>query len=210
MTVSAQRTRQREQRESTRQDVLRAADRFLRASPYRELSVEIVMARTGLTRTAFYRHFDDLGDLVLRLLDEVSAELHAVAQRWARNAGAGYPAAAQQALGAVVDFFVEHGPLVRAIGEAASTDPRIEQAYRETFEGFVAMTAAAVDRLMAEGSLAVPDSRALARALNLMNESYLLDEFGREPYGDPALARATLEAVWLRVLRPSGYAGDDT
>ena len=48
----------------------------------------------------------------------------------------------------------------------------------------------------------MPDARAMARALNLMNEAYLLEEFGREPHGDPAVAQATLETVWLRVLGP--------
>ena len=70
-----QRTRQRENRENTRREILAAADRFLRERPYRELSVEVVMAQTGLTRTAFYRHFDDLPALVLRLLADVGAEL---------------------------------------------------------------------------------------------------------------------------------------
>ncbi len=131
-----------------------------------------------------------------------------MAERWVASAGAGYPAAAQQGLAAVVDFFVSHGPLVRAVTEAAASDARIERAYRETLEGLIEITAGAIDRAVAEGLLEVPDSRALARALNLMNETYLLQEFGREPYGDPQVALATLETVWLRVLRPIGYPED--
>jgi hypothetical protein len=33
-----------------------------------------------------------------------------------------------------------------------------------------------------------------------MNEAYLLEEFGRPPIGDPEVALATLETIWLRVL----------
>jgi len=33
-----------------------------------------------------------------------------------------------------------------------------------------------------------------------MNEAYLLQEFGREPFGDREVALATLELVWLRVV----------
>ncbi len=208
VSAAAQRKRQREQRESTRREILEVANRFLRERPYRELSVEVVMAETGLTRTAFYRHFDDVTDLVLRLLGEVARDLQAVAARWAGSAGAGYPTAAKQGLAAVVDFFVSHGPLVRAITEAAASDAQIEQAYRETLEALIEITAGAIDHAVAEGRLAVPDSLALARALNLMNETYLLQEFGREPYGDPQVALATLEMVWLRVLAPSGSAGN--
>src|SRR5436309_16125269 len=110
MSPQAQRTRRREQRESTRRQILDAAERFLRERPYRELSVDVVMTDTGLTRTAFYRHFDDITDLVLRLLGEVGGELFAIAQVWNRTAGAEPPRAAQQALGEVVGFFVRHGP----------------------------------------------------------------------------------------------------
>jgi hypothetical protein len=44
------------------------------------------------------------------------------------------------------------------------------------------------------------DRTRLARALNLMGERYLLDSFGREPFGDPATAVSTLEIIWLRVV----------
>jgi AcrR family transcriptional regulator len=208
VSASAQRTRQREQRENTRREILDVANRFLRDRPYRDLSVEVVMAETGLTRTAFYRHFDDVTDLVLRLLSDVADDLQAVAEQWVTSAGAGYPTAAKRGLAAVVDFFVSHGPLVRAVTEAAAGDARIEQAYRETLEGLIEITAGAIERAVEDGLLKVPNSRALARALNLMNETYLLQEFGREPYGDPEVALATLETVWLRVLQPIGYSGD--
>src|SRR5947209_15887126 len=78
----ARRIRTREQRERTRREILAAAERFLRESPHRDLSVEGVMAQTGLTRTAFYRHFDDVTDLMLRLMDELRRELLTTAERW--------------------------------------------------------------------------------------------------------------------------------
>ena len=193
---------QREQRDQTRHDVLRAAERFLRRRPFRGLSIDVVMSDTGLTRTGFYRHFDDVTDLVLRLLDDVTEELQAVGMRWAQRAGAGYPVAAREAIAAIVEFFVAHGTLVRAISEAAASDVRIELAYRHALDGLVELTTIAIGRLRDERGLEVPDARAMALALNLMNEAYLLHEFGREPLGDAENARATLETVWLRVLGP--------
>ena len=59
VSISAQRARQREQREVTRRRILDAAEELLRRRAFRDLSVEAVMAETGLTRTAFYRHFDE-------------------------------------------------------------------------------------------------------------------------------------------------------
>jgi AcrR family transcriptional regulator len=194
--VAARRARQREQRADTRRAILDAAERLLRERPFRELSVDALMAQTELTRTAFYRHFDDVTDVVLRLLGEVGQELMGIAERWSASAGVDMPAPAREALAAIVDFFVRHGPLVRATAEAASYDERIEAAYRASLERFVTLTVDGLDRLVAKGRLSVPDTRSLARALNLMNQAYLLETFGREP-GDPQLALATLEAVWL-------------
>jgi TetR/AcrR family transcriptional regulator, ethionamide resistance regulator len=201
MSSPARRARHREQRESTRREILAAADRFLRERPYRELSVEVVMSETGLTRTAFYRHFDDVTDLVLRLLTDLGSELYAIAERWSAVAGSNYPSPAHAGLAGIVDFFARNGPLVRAIREAATTDEQIERAYRGALEAFIDTTTETFDRLVQAAQLEVPDTGALARALNLMNEAYLVDEFGRGE-GDPELALATLSTVWLGAIGP--------
>lgn len=202
MSTSLQRTRRREQRENTRREILAAADRLLRERPYRELSVEVVMAETDLTRTAFYRHFDDITDLVLRLLEDVGRELYAVAEHWRDTSGRNYPEPAREALRGIVKFFTRHGTLVRAIADAAPTDERIERGYRGALQAFIELTASGFDDLVARGQLEPFDTLALSRALNLMNEAYLLAEFGAEPFGDPGAAFRTLDTVWLGALGP--------
>jgi TetR/AcrR family transcriptional regulator, ethionamide resistance regulator len=204
VSTPAQRARRRAKRESTRGEILAAADRLLREQPYRELSVDVVMASTSLTRTAFYRHFDDVTDLVLQLLADVGHELFALAERWSEAAGTADLTAARGGLAGIVDFFVRHGPLVRAFAEAGAADEQIEQAYRGALDTFTEFTRQTLDRLAQDGWLQVPDTGALARALNLMNEAYLLHEFGREPFGDREVALETLQTVWLRVVGPTG------
>ncbi len=208
VSSTSRRTRQREQREGTRREILVAADRFLRERPYRELTIDVVMAQTELTRTAFYRHFDDVTDLVLRLMADLGTELGAVAERWGASAGSSVPLAAHEGLTGIVDFFIRHGPLVRAVSEAAATDEQIERAYRALLESLIETTVRALDRLVDSGRLRVPDTRALARALNLMNAAYLLHEFGRPPFGTREVALATLETVWLRVAGPPAWTAD--
>lgn len=100
-------------------------------------------------------------------------------------------------------FFERHGPLLRAVADAAVTDERIERGYRGFVESFIELTAQGLRELEARGEVEGVDVDALARALNLMNEAYLLDEFGREPYGDPEVVAATLEAVWMRAMKPT-------
>jgi AcrR family transcriptional regulator len=208
VSSAEQRSRHHQQRQATRQEILIAADDFLREHPYRELSVEVVMSASGLTRTAFYRHFDDVTDLVLRLLDNVGAELYAVGERWIQDAQAGigvenaFQDAARLGLRRVVDFFHQNGPLIRAIGEAATTDERIERAYNGLLDRFTELTAYGLERMVGDGRIEPLDPWPVARALNLMNERYLLAEFGRLPGGDPDRALATLETIWMRTIEP--------
>jgi AcrR family transcriptional regulator len=200
MSSPAVRSKRREQRENTRRDILAAAEQLLRERPYRELSVDLVMAQTGLTRTAFYRHFDDIPDLVLRLLAEVGRELYANGERWRGGAFDDFADATHEGLIGIVDFFVREGRLLRAVADAASTDEQIERGYGEFLDAFTKLIAEGFDAMAERGLLDVPDTHALALALNLMNERYLLDVFGREPIGDRDVALATLETVWLRVV----------
>jgi AcrR family transcriptional regulator len=202
VSSSAQRLRHREQREQTRQQILVAADRQLRDRPYRELSVETVMADTGLTRTAFYRHFDDVPDLVLRLLEDVGRELYEIAERWLEGSAEDFQSAAREGLRGIVAFFVRHGPLVAAVAEGAVTDEGIEAGYHSFIEAFITLTERGFAGMIERGQTDPFPTAALARALNLMNERFLLDQLGREPRGDPAEVLATIETVWLRSMGP--------
>src|SRR5215210_1086478 len=125
----------------------RTAARMLGERPYRDLSVEGVMAEAGLSRTVFYRHFDGLPELVLSRLDAVARELSA-----ALSAEPG-PGFTRQVLEAAVDAYARHGGLLRAVAEAASHDEAIERAYRGVIEHFTAMMARLVQDGMATGRI---------------------------------------------------------
>jgi hypothetical protein len=104
-----------------------------------------------------------------------------------------------------VAVYERHGPLMRAIAEAAAAgDERIaagRAAWRERFNELVA------DVLRAAPGLAGASDESLAetaRALNAMNENYLLDAFGRSPRVSPETAAATLTTIWSALLRREG------
>ena len=200
MSSARIRTQRRAKREQTRQQILDVAEAFLREHPFRELSLDVVMSQTELTRTAFYRHFDDVTELVLQLLADVGTELYDIGRDWAAAVRTDFGAAAREGLRGVVAFFERHGPLVRAVADAAATDEHVEIAYGAFLGAFDELIAGGLDGMVARGELEACDTHALARALNRMNERYLLDEFGREPIGDPATALATLELIWMRTV----------
>src|SRR5688572_12189844 len=105
MTVATQRVKRRQLREETRRQILDAALAFLRGHSYRELSVDEVMALTGHTRTVFYRHFADIPDLMLTLIDEVGGQVVEVAAQWADSDGPVGPDEARARLALFVDFY---------------------------------------------------------------------------------------------------------
>lgn len=207
MSSAQQGSPDRQQHQNTRREILAATDRFLRERPYRELSVDGLMAQVGLADTEFQRHFDDLTELVLSLLTDKGGELYGVAQRWLQESQTEQQAdalnrAAHFWLQAIVHFFYRNGPLVRALSEAAITDERIERAYNDFLDRYTELTAMGLERMISEGRIEPLDPWPVARALNLMNERYLLDEFGHGTAGNPELALATLETIWLRALAP--------
>jgi AcrR family transcriptional regulator len=60
----------RESKELTRQALLRAALKLLSRNSYDSISLREVTREAGITPTAFYRHFDDMEELGLELVEQ--------------------------------------------------------------------------------------------------------------------------------------------
>jgi len=173
-----------------RERIVAAAERRLRERPYRELGVDTLMAEAGLSRTIFYRHFDGLASVVLSLLAEIEADL-------AEALAAASPTHLRDVLNAAIIAYARHGAFLRAIDHAAGHDPAIEVAYRAMQDRFTETMAGQLEAAMDAGRVARGDPHELARALNLMNQHYLLETVGRDPGFNRFLALDTLLAVWL-------------
>src|SRR3954454_19563022 len=163
----ARRAAARTRREAARERIVAAAERLLRDRPYRELSVEEVMAEAELSRTIFYRHFDGLPELVLSLFDAITQELMAELQ------AAPGPGATRGILQAAVDAYAEHRGLLRAVDEAARHEAGIEAAHPAVVRAFTPVMAGHIEEGMAAGRIRRGNAHELARALNLMNGNYL-------------------------------------
>jgi AcrR family transcriptional regulator len=209
--VSGERAPRRRRRpEEAERAILAAARSFLEERPFREMTVEGVMVRTGLSRPAFYAYFRDRYDLVARLLEGIGGLLFAVDWRWLSGDASGGREAAGEVLAAALhrgsETFVQYGPVLRAISDAAVQDPRVEEVYRYgLIERFARAVAARVSRDVEAGiSPADLDPEETARALVLMTERYLLDAFG-SPADRPSPERTetilgALEKIWIRTL----------
>ena len=185
----------RQTRQESRDRIVRAAEQLVRKRSYSDLTVDELMSEAGLGRTIFYRHFDDLGDLLMRTSREAieqlwEAQSRLIAQR---------PGDPRPAFEAAAEVYQQHGPLLRCVREAAAVDERVAEGYeamRRRFDDFAEQALREVMRDNAPRDLA-----ETARALNLMNETYLTDAFGREPRVSAETAVQTLAEIWDAVIR---------
>src|SRR5919204_381347 len=128
--------RRRRRRQDSEQEILEAAERLLRERPFRELTVDDLMATTTQSRTAFYRHFTGRQDLLIRLLSDLNQELWEVSQGWFQGGGEDPLAEAREALERLAGVYQAHGPVLLAMAEAAHHDDEVERVYGALVQGF--------------------------------------------------------------------------
>ena len=190
----------RQTRQESRDRIVAAATELIRHTPYGALTVDDVMREAGAGRTIFYRHFDDLADLLMRAGRDAFEGLYQAEQAFRSEHVEGQPNV-RAAIQAAVDVYRRHGPLLRAIAEAAAAgDVQVaagQQAMLERFDALVEDVLRASPRLAGRSD---EDIAETARALNVMNVNYLLDAFGREPRVSGETAVRTLAGIWGAVV----------
>ncbi len=191
--------RRRRKPEAAENEILDAAEAFLRERPFREMTVEDVMSRTGLSRPSFYEYFRDRHHLVIKLVERFGNSTYQVAEQWL-NGHSDPLNDLQEGAERLVAMYAERGYLLRALADAASHDGDVEQAYRATINRLIEAAAARIRAGIESGAVKDLDPSEVAVALVLMNERYLMERFGSEPKADPRAVADTIVAVWKRVL----------
>jgi AcrR family transcriptional regulator len=191
--------RRRRTPQAAQREIIEAAEGLLHERPFRELTVDEVMRRTGLSRPSFYVYFKDRHELVLKLVEHLEGELLAVANRWYASVGGG-PEVLRQALDGVVAVYGAHGAVMRALADAAADDPDVELAYGALVQRFVDVTARHMETERRAGRVIELDASETAKALVWMTERYLYHAFGPIRRVAPARVIETLATVWTRTL----------
>ena len=187
--------RRRRSPESAEREILDAAEAFLRERPFRDLTVDEVMARTTLSRPSFYVYFRDRHHLAVRLVEGIGDALFEMATRWLDGEGD-----IHDSLQGVANVYDEHGLVLHAIADAAGHDPEVERVYYGLIERFVVATTARIEADLAAGRVAGLDAAPTAGALVWMSERYLLMTLGREPKEPVETVVQTLATIWERTL----------
>ncbi len=197
-STTRQRERARDHRASVEAAIFQAVETLLEERAFRDLTVEDVMAATGMGRTAFYRYFPDLESVLLRRLAHVDAEFDEACDRWLHPDSDQETGLADAALG-LAEVFKAHAPLLQALADAAANGD-LDRAWRATVKGFVGPATERIEQLCARGRCALERPDQTARALVWMTERYLLESYREDRDFDPALAAQTLAQIWHRTL----------
>ena len=195
--------------ERTRAAILNSALDFLWSHPFRDMTVNAVMASTGASRSAFYQYFGDLHTVMETLLGMVQEEIFEVAEPWI--SGAGDPVALiQETLAGLIRVCHERGPFLRAITDAAATDQRFEGAWRQFLGGFDDAASARIEADQKQGLIPHFDARPVAIALNRLDACTLIEAFGQHPRSQTEPVREALARVWISTLYGVEWLGSES
>jgi AcrR family transcriptional regulator len=200
ISLADQPERKQTKAERTRALILEAAFDFLWQHPYRELTVNVLMDRTGLSRPTFYQYFRDLQALMSSLLQFLTDEILAASKPWFEAASGDPVALLNQALSGLVDVGYRRGPFIRAVADAATTDERLESAWIRFLEDFDDLVATRIEADQRLGLIPPFDARAVASLTTRMDAYAFIHAFGQHPRQEPGPLRQAVIRMWVSTL----------
>jgi AcrR family transcriptional regulator len=183
---------QRVPSDEARRRILEATRELLLDRPFAALTVGDVMARAGLTRTVFYRHFDRLAQMAPELLPDAEDPL---LDQLVRGPAEDLITAMVAGL---VQLYADNGRWLRALDAAAAADPTVSTELDRALVGPRQL----LEQLVANAPHPPANPHEFALLLMATHRAYLLDTFGggHDSPERRANATAALIALWDRLL----------
>ena len=160
-----------------------------------DLTVGRICRAAGISRSTFYREFDNIDDAVGRLFDAVVTEMVMAGQEWLD----GTDLRVKPHLEGVYSAYLKHGPLMRAAADAEFGQPTSKK-YKDMMEAWDAL----VGKRLAESFPWVEAPLIVAHALNAAGERIMYYDFAP---GRPLVSDAMFETtfnvmykMWCSVL----------
>jgi AcrR family transcriptional regulator len=202
MEASPQQASRRRTRDEVRQAVRGALVEMLAERPFKDVTVDELARRAGLSRTAFYFYYPDKNEVLKEATNEAAADVYAEADRWWH--GEGPPETlVREALEGIAAVYCEHSDMLRAAVEATTYDAEFRAFYESLIHRFVDATAEHLRRELDAGRVRPLEPDSIAEALVWMaercNYSILLVE-GRSQRE----VVDSLTAIWIHAIYPDG------
>ena len=165
----------------TRQRLINAAKARFYREGFRNVGIDAILDDVGITKTAFYKHFESKDDLMVAVLEDVDRFLQEKLSQLVREKGGPSPAGQLRALVDVIGMIIAdknwHGCIfVNAIMEfPLPHDPANQAAtrHKRLFEDFIHELAERAD---------ADDPKALAQELSMLLEgAYITRTVTRDP-----------------------------
>ncbi len=195
--------------ERTRAAILNSALNFIWLHPFRDMTVNLLMAPTGVGRSAFYQYFKDMHEVMATLLDILQADILKAAEPWI--IGVGDPVALlHETLDEMVHVCYTRGPLVRAVADAATFDERFEKVWNQFLGGFDDASCDRIEADQKQGLIPAFDARPVAIALTRLDAYTIIDAFGQHPRKHPEPVKDTLSRIRIATLYGSEWVGKES
>ena len=184
-------------KQNTRARIVECARQLFNRRGFVEVSIDEIMAETGLTRGGFYNYFNNKEDLFVEAIDlyahcnpadrwdEVVLDFSASGRELARQMINAYLSLAH------LEDVAGQCPLIALPSDVARATPRVKASYRKLLEGMAGIFQAGVS----SGNGEEPRDRGLALAALCVGGMVLARTFD-----DPAFGNEIREAVRLTAL----------
>ena len=188
--------------DEARREILDAAEGLLNERPFRELTVDDLMARTSMTRSSFYHYFRSLDEVAIALMRRVQGEMMEAAAPWLEAGYEGDPAlAVSRGIHETAVIFARHGVVLAAIHEASFHHEAVQREWRNgVLQDWIRAIAAQLRAQRERGVTRVADPEEMARALLLMNTAVLVERLGKRPPDSPEAVAEILAEIWTGAL----------
>ena len=187
------------QAERTRAEILGAAFEFLWSRPFRDMTVNALMATTSISRSAFYKYFDDIHELMQALLKRLESEILEGASPWLSDDGDPV-ALLYESLAAEVSICYRHGPFIKGVSDAAGSNAELEQEWNWFLDRFDEAVSERIAADQALGLIEAFEPRPVATALNRVDAAIYVLKFGHRPRSQPGPILDSIARVWISTL----------
>ena len=154
-----------DQKAETRRELVKVALRLSSEKGFAALSLREVAAGAGITAAGFYRHFRDMEELGLCLLDEVGLSLRRFLREARRKVAPG-PSAVKVSVDAFLAFVNENPNLFRLLmGERQGSTSTFRKAIHTEMDRFITELSQDLDRLHSLTGKPIRNSSHTAEAI---------------------------------------------
>ncbi|MCJ0901920.1 TetR/AcrR family transcriptional regulator [Rhodococcus sp. ARC_M6] len=187
--------------EFRRESILRALENLLETTTLNDLNVRDISQAAGVTRSAFYFYFDNKSVAVRELTKEVDEEVAVASAIYCD--GDGDPAKLiEEMITAVQGTWMRHPHLLRAMRDARSSDPGVEDLWDRGLESFIEPVAAVINSERSagrapEGADAGMLALILMEAIERIGNRYWI---GDHHAVDVEASKQALVGVWMGAI----------